>query len=365
MSQAPHATQALHVVGTLIGVGIATACGSESPTPVAGDYAANLDALTREVARQQNVQRVYTDYRVSDGQVILANGKLIRLIDIPAEPCGQTELSCDVSESEARSVGSAATVVELGWLEARARDQGQRGTCAAFALNAAVELLAHRAGVEVDLSEQHTYWLGHSLSERWDVEGLAPALVVSRLVDTEEPLVREERWPYNVDSLDCTRYGRLHPGATCSPTIAQGAGSEGRLQAPETVGHPAVRVSAYERLPASLGRLKLALWSGHPVLLSIDATLDFSAATDYAGVVDFNIAQSTCEGVCGHAILAVGFADDPRISGGGYVIVRNSWDASWGDAGLAYLTYRFLESAFLNAVAIESVDLTPLAGDEP
>ena len=55
-------------------------------------------------------------------------------------------------------------------------------------------------------------------------------------------------------------------------------------------------------------------------------------------------------------MLAVGYADDPRVDGGGYVIVKNSWGSGWGDGGMGYLTYSFLEREFLDAVAVVDIE---------
>jgi hypothetical protein len=43
--------------------------------------------------------------------------------------------------------------------------------------------------------------------------------------------------------------------------------------------------------------------------------------------------------VGGHAILAVGYHDDPNVSGGGYFIVKNSWGTSWGMSGFFEIAY--------------------------
>jgi len=49
----------------------------------------------------------------------------------------------------------------------------------------------------------------------------------------------------------------------------------------------------------------------------------------------------------GHAIALVGFADDPEFAGGGYFIVRNSWDRQWASesvfgSGYGTIPYRYI-----------------------
>ncbi len=50
----------------------------------------------------------------------------------------------------------------------------------------------------------------------------------------------------------------------------------------------------------------------------------------------------------GHAVALVGFQDDDDFAGGGYFIVRNSWNHHWGaespfGSGYGTLPYRYIE----------------------
>jgi C1A family cysteine protease len=106
-------------------------------------------------------------------------------------------------------------------------------------------------------------------------------------------------------------------------------------------------------LYASLGRVKQALFQGYPVLIGVNANIDLNIADKKKGVVSWIFKAPNCgESVCGHAMLAVGYQDDPEVEGGGYLIVRNSWGKSWGVGGLAYLTYKWVENSLLDAQAI-------------
>ena len=46
----------------------------------------------------------------------------------------------------------------------------------------------------------------------------------------------------------------------------------------------------------------------------------------------------------GHAVLAVGYDDEDHV-----FICRNSWGASWGDAGYFYMPYAYLLDSNLSS----------------
>jgi C1A family cysteine protease len=56
-----------------------------------------------------------------------------------------------------------------------------------------------------------------------------------------------------------------------------------------------------------------------------------------------------------HAVIAVGYG---RVNGSAAILVRNSWGATWGTAGHAWLTAKFLVSRlFATANLMEEVDV--------
>ena len=68
------------------------------------------------------------------------------------------------------------------------------------------------------------------------------------------------------------------------------------------------------------------------------------------------ISESWCSSICGHEVLAIGYRDDPDVQGGGFVVLKDSWDSSWGDDGLAYATYEWLQYSLLDAHALVSIE---------
>jgi C1A family cysteine protease len=47
-----------------------------------------------------------------------------------------------------------------------------------------------------------------------------------------------------------------------------------------------------------------------------------------------------------HAILAVGYKDNPEFPGGGYFIVKNSWGTTWGISGYFKIAYSELTTGY-------------------
>lgn len=90
-------------------------------------------------------------------------------------------------------------------------------------------------------------------------------------------------------------------------------------------------------------------------------------------VEEVEVLDMTSEG--GHAMLLVGYEDDPSCPGGGAFIVRNSWgEESWGEGGYARLPYAYAE-LFIHSAAtivrrrpdettVESAETGPKAASE-
>ncbi len=84
---------------------------------------------------------------------------------------------------------------------------------------------------------------------------------------------------------------------------------------------------------ADLDALRATLSAGHGLVLGLELTESFQLA---AGLpIDF---ESDGEGTLGnHAVLGVGFDDDQEL-----IVIKNSWGTTWGDAGYAPITYRYV-----------------------
>lgn len=70
-----------------------------------------------------------------------------------------------------------------------------------------------------------------------------------------------------------------------------------------------------------------------------------------------NVFSSKYEG--GHAVVLVGYEDNPAAPGGGYFIIRNSWHTTWGDGGYARISYQHILD---HGYSPMSADVMPAAG---
>jgi hypothetical protein len=65
-----------------------------------------------------------------------------------------------------------------------------------------------------------------------------------------------------------------------------------------------------------------------------------------------------------HAVVIVGYEDDPGMPEGGYWIVRNSWGSGWGDDGYGYIKYGVVEGHHrVHAVTGDAWYVGPAPGD--
>ena len=193
------------------------------------------------------------------------------------------------------------------------RDQGPAGTCWAFAaigaLESKLEITADRPNWDPDLSEQH---LVEDPNGGGDIIGGWPVDSLRFIRDTG--VVSEAELPYS--------------GEDPSPDWPLTPGWEDRV----------TRVTSIMESPSnSTQLLKMRLqWYG-PMTVCLDMDWDFwvpgeiePEVPDWGGVVN-------------HAVIVVGFHDDPTLAAGGYWILKNSWGTEWGDNGYGYSLYGFME----------------------
>ena len=82
--------------------------------------------------------------------------------------------------------------------------------------------------------------------------------------------------------------------------------------------------------PKDVNAIKSALAGGSVVGFSIPVYNSWyqSSYTRQTGRINMRLGDEPAAG--GHAMCLIGYQDDPAASGGGFFILRNSWDTTWG-----------------------------------
>ncbi|MEA5113541.1 MAG: C1 family peptidase [Geobacteraceae bacterium] len=210
------------------------------------------------------------------------------------------------------------------------RDQGQCGSCWAFAAAAAMEsrfLISNsRPGYDLNLSEQVLVSCGGA------------GTCNGGYIDYASNYIRDMGLPLE------TCYPYITANGICSSAC-------GNWQA---IGY---RISAWRYISATVSALKSALNTYGPLVTTFDVYSDFYAYS--SGI--YTRTSTTYEG--GHAVLLVGYDDSNQC-----FIVKNSWGTGWGESGyfrISYTEVSTLTNFGHDTIAYESayaVDSTPPSG---
>ena len=220
------------------------------------------------------------------------------------------------------------------WDALPVRNQGERGTCAAFTGVAATEyawLRQHPGAVDPDLSEQRFYWMAKPNCDSGNGCALEPggssygmAFSISRS-SSELNIPMEQDCPYD---------GRLVGNDTQIPQAA-------------TCANGVVKVEDTRRFLSYQDVARFMVKTGLPVAIGVPIQ-DHFFEPDSGGIIrelgDTDRHRSMHNG--GHAFLLVGYKKLPDMpeEGGMCFVVRNSWGTFWGQGGYGCATLRWLES---------------------
>ncbi|WP_027941243.1 C1 family peptidase [Amycolatopsis taiwanensis] len=183
------------------------------------------------------------------------------------------------------------------------KDQGERGSCTAFAVAATIEGTAaysrRVSGLDLDLSEAHLFF-GYEAQRPGEEEGGAwPDEVFGDCVTGG--VTFEDYWPYHEDGT-----GSLNPDW------------------PNRLAH-AENVVDLTRKPAEI---KHHIYAYGPVTTCMVLYDDFF---HYTGGI---YRPTTEQSVGGHAVALIGWDDDQ-----GCWIAKNSWGTNWGERGFFRIAY--------------------------
>lgn len=298
---------------------------------VLGKSAAEIDAL---LAAAQAVLPAETPLGSAPVQTDLGTGAIFDGMDFPRETSFDLPLEMP---SEVNLVAQFPPP----------QQQGRRDTCLAFAT---IAMYQHFTGNTEDLSEQFVYW---ACKERDGIpltRGTRPDVAFSVLRDMG--VCREDLWQYNETPVP---------------------GDEGQGPPPAGAVEDALTrtILSYSCLPGRDHRqIMVSLERGNPVLIGmpIDQHWTESWQARTLGKVREPLPGEAQRG--GHAMVAVGFRDDPTAPGGGYFIVRNSWGTSWGNenpdgAGYCAMPYRLVHERNMVSCVIEAIPATGTPTPQP
>jgi len=201
------------------------------------------------------------------------------------------------------------------------RDQGNLGSCTAFASAAAFEFINNGRFQVHDGAELAQYYnarVESGLSPSQDTGAYNRAAVAAL---AKYGLGAEATWPYEI-----SKFRQKPPQAYFD----------------DGVKHKATR---YIAVPNSSAQIKALLGRGIPVVIGF---LVYSNYNEGARSGIWPMPGGRVEG--GHAVLIVGY-DDAK----GWWIIRNSWGAFWGLQGYGFLPYAYLSAQGSDFWMVEEV----------
>jgi hypothetical protein len=253
------------------------------------------------------------------------------------------------------------------------KNQGNRGTCVAFAITSAHEMkISETYSKWTNLSEQDMYFKNKAVW--WPSsygDGLNTGASWSKADTTAYHPPFEKEWLYN-PSYSRTDTGHSYSNScvsypqNCSDTNHQGKYFSVYLP---FIGHISGYLSMgpgtdtynvtgsvaelwnHSNIDLSMLCTFINLYLGRPVVLSAAVTPSFDGV-DANGFVHYAGAYESNRG--GHALHVTGYIDNSQIStklpraplgaGGGYFIIKNSWGVCNGDAGYYYIPYQWIRN---------------------
>ena len=192
--------------------------------------------------------------------------------------------------------------------------QGVRPTCLAFALS---DLNRHANNVHPTLSAEYLYRSAAKLMPTWQ-DGYGLQLI---------PALEAVAKPGQPTALACP-YTVSEPTEQfpCLPDLSAFPANESKLY-----------VSTLQAIDMKSKMLEFELQNRKPIGLVLRLTESFYKPVE--GIVAFS--NNHLNG-CNHAVIAVGLGTH-AVTHEPHVLIRNTWGVGWGNAGNAWLPFKFID----------------------
>jgi C1A family cysteine protease len=222
--------------------------------------------------------------------------------------------------------GASKGVVDLSQYCTSIKNQGTIGSCTAFAVVGAMELIFRKMGVNMSddiFSELFNYYVSRVMILQWPNEDTGAYLRDAIKAIAKYGCCLEKSWPYNEKMF------RNKPS------------EEGFVEA---LKYQAVK---YYHMPdGDLESIKKCLDMGLPVVGGFWCYSNlWNTGAD--GVVPL----SNGKFIGGHAVLFVGYDDEKKL-----LKFKNSWSELWGRGGYGYLHYEYVADDVIDLWTLVSVE---------